>query len=343
VTTTRSEGLAPALARAGRAAPDVASLATAVWTTIGRHVPFDFACLATTDPATGLISGAHKSRELGVGDEEWAALEYGGADVNLFADLALRPEPVGVLSIDTSGEPQQCRRFREFLAPRFGVTDELRVVFRADGLTWGGLAIHRGPGEPPFTAADARTVVGVHEQVAELLRAAVFDTSRPGAADPAAPAVVVVDAADRVVDITAAARERIDDLGGFEQGTSLPSTVLATTASARHTPALATTRVVGASGTWWAVRATRFASGDGVVVTIDAASASDIGTLALAARGLSSREQDVARLVLQGADTKAIAASLHLSPYTVQDHLKSIFGKLGVNSRREMVRRLVLA
>nr|WP_279538812.1 MULTISPECIES: helix-turn-helix transcriptional regulator [Allobranchiibius] len=64
--------------------------------------------------------------------------------------------------------------------------------------------------------------------------------------------------------------------------------------------------------------------------------------MTLAARGLSRREQDVAAMVLQGAATSAIAAALHLSPHTVQDHLKSIFAKLGVNSRREMVSSLVV-
>ncbi len=79
-----------------------------------------------------------------------------------------------------------------------------------------------------------------------------------------------------------------------------------------------------------------------VVITIDVASPSDISSLALAARGLSSSEQEVAGLVLQGVATKGISETLHLSPHTVQDHLKSIFGKLGVNSRREMVQQLVL-
>ena len=49
----------------------------------------------------------------------------------------------------------------------------------------------------------------------------------------------------------------------------------------------------------------------------------------------------MARLVLRGAATPAIVEALHISRYTVQDHLRAVFDKVGVRSRRDLAGRLV--
>jgi DNA-binding CsgD family transcriptional regulator len=60
----------------------------------------------------------------------------------------------------------------------------------------------------------------------------------------------------------------------------------------------------------------------------------------MSAYQLREREQEVTRLVLQGYSTREIAQRLFLSPHTVQQHLKGVFAKTGVHSRRELVARI---
>lgn len=47
--------------------------------------------------------------------------------------------------------------------------------------------------------------------------------------------------------------------------------------------------------------------------------------MTLAAAGLTTREQQVVALVIEGLPTKLIARRLSLSVYTVQDHLRVVF------------------
>ena len=56
-----------------------------------------------------------------------------------------------------------------------------------------------------------------------------------------------------------------------------------------------------------------------------------------AAGMLTRRELEVLRLTATGANTKAAAERLHVSPATIRNHIQNIFGKLGVHSRLEAV------
>ena len=55
---------------------------------------------------------------------------------------------------------------------------------------------------------------------------------------------------------------------------------------------------------------------------------------------LTPRELDVVRLLLANGRVVSIAEELGVSPYTVRNHLRSIYGKLGVHSQVELIREL---
>lgn len=54
---------------------------------------------------------------------------------------------------------------------------------------------------------------------------------------------------------------------------------------------------------------------------------------------LSAREQEVLRLLAGGLTDRAIAEALTISPRTVESHVGSILGKLGVRNRADAARR----
>jgi DNA-binding CsgD family transcriptional regulator len=57
---------------------------------------------------------------------------------------------------------------------------------------------------------------------------------------------------------------------------------------------------------------------------------------------LSRREREIVALLIGGLDTRSIADRLYISAHTVQDHLKSVFGKIGIHSRRELLAKLTV-
>ena len=76
---------------------------------------------------------------------------------------------------------------------------------------------------------------------------------------------------------------------------------------------------------------------DAVAVIIEEPSPAELAPVLMMAYGLTKQEQALTALVCRGHSTSEIADRLHISAHTVQDHLKSIFDKTGVSSRRELV------
>jgi DNA-binding CsgD family transcriptional regulator len=228
--------------------------------------------------------------------------------------------------------------------------DEARVALRVDGVTWGFLCLHR-TGPRGFDAGELETLRRAAPHVGAALRGAVAAAGRSDASTAGDGLILVDDA--HVVAADEAAQRWLSDLtdGAAAIGDPLPFLLLAVV---RRLEAVEAARDVdlspaGArfrtrSGAVASVRATRLrlAGGDGpVALTIAPASGADHADLRLVAHGLTPAQRRVAALVLRGRTTRQIVAELRISEHTVQDHLKAVFDKLGVRSRRELVMTLL--
>lgn len=63
--------------------------------------------------------------------------------------------------------------------------------------------------------------------------------------------------------------------------------------------------------------------------------------LSMAANDLSQREAEICTMLVSGMSNREIAEKLFIAEFTVKDHVKSIFDKLGVSSRSEIAPKLL--
>ena len=77
-----------------------------------------------------------------------------------------------------------------------------------------------------------------------------------------------------------------------------------------------------------------------MAIVIEAAKSAEIAPIIIEAYSLTPRERDVLGAIARGGSTAEIAAELFLSPHTVRDYVKTVFEKVGVSSRSELVARL---
>ena len=234
------------------------------------------------------------------------------------------------------------RMWREVQQP-LGVVDVVSAVFRDAHGCWGFLDLWLGEPLHPDQLGLLRSVL---VEVTTALRAAQAQTMRRVPSDPLerpGPATLLMDADLRIQGSTPGMDDRLRLLlPGTDGLPPVPAAALNTAAQLLavedgvdgHEPE-ARTHLGG--GLWVAVRAARLRPSNAISVSVEPTTPAERLDLCVRAFGFTTREADVVRRVARGLDTASIARELHLAPYTIQDHLKSIFTKTGVDSRRDLV------
>ncbi|MEO6125501.1 MAG: helix-turn-helix transcriptional regulator [Ilumatobacteraceae bacterium] len=319
---------------------DVRDLRLAVLDELRRLVPFDAFAWLLTDPesevGTAPIADVPCLSEL----PRLIRLRY-ATSVNRWTS---QPQPVAAWSRGPIGGLEDSLVWCDMLAG-YGVTDIASMVFRDRFGCWAFLDLWRIGGT--FATAEIRSLVGATEIVTKSLRRCALRTfelsdahvraARHGAAvvllrgDLSLRAqtaetevylrAIVPPEGDRPA-IPAAAYNVGAQLLAVEDGVD------------RHPPSA---RVHLGDGSWVTLRAGRI--NDGIAVTIEPSTSTERIDLFCRAAGLTGRETELVCRLASGTDTRAVAAEMFVSMHTVQDHLKSIFAKTRVNSRRELIAR----
>ncbi len=320
----------------------------------------DATCWHTLDPHTRLLTsdspdeliarGVFTAEEAQAAGELIVRSEYMVEDVNSFAGLATQRVPVGTLDSATSGAPERSARYRDLLLPA-GIPHELRAAFVIRGRVWGAVHIARRAVSGPFSQRDADALAGVAGAIARGIRASLrFDAARR-ITGTEAPGLVILGPSDELELITPPAREllasiRADAPAYSEDAMATP--VLALASFLRSAPAATASEsnvvtVPGRDG-WITLHASLPGGpGDGrVAIVLERAGGTRSATVRLEAFGATQREREVATLLARGLSRAEMAEALVLSPHTVDDHVKSLYEKLGVESRQELVARVFL-
>lgn len=303
------------------------------------------ACWYSLDPASLLIT-SHFNDEMPELPPEMLALEYYGDDVNKLVDVARSPSGISTLHEATGGDPSASPRWQANI--RLGGDQELILALRTTaGDVWGGLGLYREPGAPVFDRDEIALLRAISSALGEGARRALLLGEATDPESPEAPGLLVLSSTWEVESATPGVERWLSDLpGGDWDAGRLPTAVLSIAGRAlrssegRETGAeVAVARVLTDSGTWVVLHGTTLvgAGSRRVAVIVEPANPARIAPLLMSAYGLTERERDVTRLVLQGESTAVIAQRLVVSAHTVQQHLKSIFEKTGVHSRRDLV------
>lgn len=309
-----------------------------------RIVPADDWVMQNVDPQTMLVHDCTFSAGV---DPEMAPtfyqIEYGAPDFAKHDLLASHGPRGAVLSVETTQEPTRSARYRQVLVP-MGFEHELRITPVNGDTPWAFIDLYRHPDRRDFDADELSALLVAQKTLARALAAAVSTTvSAAIRAEPASrrPATILITRSGQLVGQAGPVAECFEALRSTAHPEMpVPASILSIALAAMCRPNREPVHMLALSQThgWYALDAAMLdgATQGEIAITVQPAQGDELVELRMRMLGFTPGERRVCELVVAGASTKLIASRLSLSPYTVQDRLKSTFAKAQVGSRGEL-------
>ncbi|MFH8406969.1 response regulator transcription factor [Streptomyces sp. NPDC018019] len=263
-----------------------------------------------------------------------------------FSQLLRGPARVGLLNTTMTAH-RASQRLNGMAAEGFG--SEMRIALAASGYSLGGLVLLRRQDTKPFSKADAARAEALSAPLAAAVRRFMADKALCPSRLSLPPGVVVIGPDNAIRSVTPTVWEWLRQLtpvapvaGGTVESTEhLRNVTRNISLLTRRARTPVESRIATKNG-WISVHGQHLGGDEpgAVVVTYQHATAATLLPTLSVWCGITSREQAVLALLLQGMPTKRIARQLRLSPHTVNDHLKAIYRKVGASGRDELVASL---
>jgi DNA-binding CsgD family transcriptional regulator len=223
----------------------------------------------------------------------------------------------------------------------------VRTTFSIGASQWGVAQFDRLGDSSRFSDDEKAWLERIAPVLARALRRSLL--AQP-ASSPASrgPGILVLDPDGDAVSATSEATAWLDELESvYAPSGTLPVPLEASAYASRVRAALDSSgepvpraRLRTRTGVWLLIHGSMLQGTDNLALVIEPAKGGDVAPLIVEAYGLTQRELDVTRAIARGLGTAEIAAHLFLSQHTVRDHVKSVFEKVGVSSRGELVAKV---
>ncbi len=310
-------------------------------------LPYEAYCFTTVDPHTLLSTGALTDERIELLHPELFENEYREQDVNRYTCLLEEETYCSTLYEGTKGELSSSNRFCKILSPA-GFHDELRAVLVYKERCYGFLTLFRTQEQGVFRLEEIAYMKRCIPSIAKGLKDSIYrsyQTSKLMHAASVETGIIILNQDFDIISTNQTGIHLLEWLCQQEniEHNRLPRPIRAICSQVTLSTSTNDPKVIlhAFNRFFMSIKASPLlASPSQIALLIERINPHEMNRVLVELFDLTKREYELVEELLKGKSTKMIAEKLYISSYTVQDHFKSIFGKTGVNSRRELVGKI---